>query len=508
MSGLPTLGWAVLEFLCELPSPSDPSEPLVLTEPQAAFLLDWYTFDPRTLRFVYRRGALMWPKGRGKSPLAAAIAIAELAGPVLPDGIDARGRPVGRPWGTGGSPPPLVQIAATAEEQADANVFSLAVEMLTVNEERAAKALGVDPGLTRVHLRGRPGRMVPVTASGGAREGQRLTHGAMDETHLWLPDNGGTRLARVLRRNAGKTGGRTIEYANAPTLGALSVAEDTMHAVDAGEEGILRHTVSPSVDPEEDMSDPQLSKLLGQVYADTPWIDTRRILSEVRDRATGWEESRRYYFNVPGSGVNAFVDPTTWAALDEGREIERDAPVWVAFVASSGGASLIGCTEDAHLFVELLIEREESDGPDWRVPRAEVHEAVAATFAKYEVVRMHVDPFGWRDEAAEWSATYGEQVVLEFPTNSVRRFGPAVDRFRAAVTEGRIRHEGDDDLTAHVVAARLHRSRTRVEDHELCTLQKPAPGRLIDGAVAAVLAYEARAQAPPPEQREPMMAWV
>ena len=272
---LPTLGWTVLEFLRELPSPSDPTQPLVLTEPQASFVLDLYRYDPRTLEFADRRAAIVWPKGRGKSPLAAAIGIAELAGPVLPDGTDARGRPVGRPWGTGGSPPPLVQIAATAEEQADANVFSLAVELLTVNDAGAAKTFGVDAGLTRVNVRGRPGRMVPVTASGGAREGQRLTHGAMDETHLWLASNGGTRLARVLRRNASKIGGRTIEYANAPRLGEQSVIEETMHAVGAGEEGILFHTTSPSVEPAEEMSDAELTKLLAEVYAGCPWIDTR-----------------------------------------------------------------------------------------------------------------------------------------------------------------------------------------------------------------------------------------
>lgn len=62
-------------------------------------------------------------------------------------------------------------------------------------------------------------------------------------------------------------------------------------------------------------------------------------------------------------------------------------------------------------------------------------------------------------------------------------------------------HADDAGLTAHILNARLHRTRTRVEDHETFTLTKPAPGRLIDGAVASVLAYEAHAQEPPLRSR-------
>jgi hypothetical protein len=63
-------------------------------------------------RFVYRRALLQQSKGWGKSPIGAALALFEFAGPSLPDGIDARGEAVGHPWGAGGAPPPWVQIAA------------------------------------------------------------------------------------------------------------------------------------------------------------------------------------------------------------------------------------------------------------------------------------------------------------------------------------------------------------------------------------------------------------
>ena len=54
---LPSLGWSLLEWWADvLPSPRDSSEPLIFTDEQAQILVDWYTFDPSTLRFVYRRG--------------------------------------------------------------------------------------------------------------------------------------------------------------------------------------------------------------------------------------------------------------------------------------------------------------------------------------------------------------------------------------------------------------------------------------------------------------------
>ena len=102
-----------------------------------------------------------------------------------------------------------------------------------------------------------------------------------------------------------------------------------------------------------------------------------------------------------------------------------------------------------------------------------------------------------------WQRLYGEARVMQHPTNSVRRFGPAVDRFRTALAEGRIHHDGDADLRRHLLNARLVRGRGAADDdgHALHTLEKPGPGRLIDAAVASVVAFEAMATAPPIEPR-------
>ena len=51
----PTLGWGVLEWMAAyLPSPRDSTQPLILTDEQAEFVLAWYAVDSRG-EFLYRR---------------------------------------------------------------------------------------------------------------------------------------------------------------------------------------------------------------------------------------------------------------------------------------------------------------------------------------------------------------------------------------------------------------------------------------------------------------------
>ena len=173
----PSLGWELLDWYeTYLRVPSGPSygKPLRLTDEQARFVVRWYQVDRRG-RFLFRRGASRRVKGWGKSPLLAAWAIGELAGPVLFNGWDADGRPVGKPW-----PTPWVQIAACSEDQTG-NTYSAAYAMLA--DSPALDDFGIDLGRTKAFLSKKPGCVIePVTASAGSREGQPITAGVLDET--------------------------------------------------------------------------------------------------------------------------------------------------------------------------------------------------------------------------------------------------------------------------------------------------------------------------------------
>jgi phage terminase large subunit-like protein len=65
----------------------------------------------------------------------------------------------------------------------------------------------------------------------------------------------------------------------------------------------------------------------------------------------------------------------------------------------------------------------------------------------------------------------------------------AVERFRTDVGAGRVPQTGDETLTRHILSARTAEARGGY------WLTKPSTSEKIDAAVAAVLAYEARADA-------------
>ena len=101
-------------------------EPFILTDEQLRTLLHHYRIDPETGRFTYFRGTqLVRPQkwGRVRSP-PLICAEAHPQGPVVFDGWDANGEPVGRPFAT-----PHIQVTAVSIDQTD-NIFRALLPMI------------------------------------------------------------------------------------------------------------------------------------------------------------------------------------------------------------------------------------------------------------------------------------------------------------------------------------------------------------------------------------------
>lgn len=515
----PSLGWVLLDWWADyLPSPRDDSEPLIFTDEQARGLVEWYQIDPRSGRYVHRRGASRRSKGWGKSPREAAKAIAALAGPVVFDGWDASGEPVGRPLGTKGRDPnPWVQIAAVSEDQTD-NTYSVLYELLGANDGKAADELRIDVGLTRCFLMDRPGKLEPVTASAGTREGQPVTDAVLDETHLWTPRNGGVKLARTLRRNVAKMGGRSYETTNSFAPGEGSVAEATHKAVEQGAPGIYYDAVeAPKV--KEDDSDWKLKAALKVAYGDAWWVDLNRLVADIRDPDMPWEDACRFFFNWNVDDRMKAVETKRWEELARPKiVIPAGTRIAVGFDGSISDdcTVLIGCADVdgvPHTFEIEVWKRPEDAKRGWRIPRLDVQERVAEVFAYYDVGLMLCDPAKWQTEIEGWAEAYGEERVLFFDTNQPTRMARACDRFSTALAaENAYTHDGAEDLTAQVLAMHKRKVRIRDEDDDGRTryVFVKGPDRLkIDAGIGAVLALEALATMPDsPPAPTPMFAWA
>ena len=361
----PTLGWEMLEWYSEFLAAPDRSEyePLLLTDEQARFVLNYYRLDPVDGRRVYRRARWSRPKGHGKSPLMSAIGIGEALAPVVFDGWDSAGRPVGKPWASIRTP--WVQFAAVSEDQTR-NAWAPLLEML--REGSVVDEYDVEPLDTFVNLP--KGRIEPVTSASTSREGNRPVWVGMDQTEEWKPSNGGVRLAATLRRNLGKTGGSSIESPNAFIPGEDSVAEATALYADAIRDGKLKdagllddHREAP---PETDMADREsLRAGLVHAYGDSAkdaggWVDLDRLISEVWDLSTDPQDARRYYLNQITYAADAWLAaPELKAIAKPGVEISRSDAITVGFDGSRGrskskpdATALVGCrVSDGHLFL-------------------------------------------------------------------------------------------------------------------------------------------------------------
>jgi len=515
----PTLGYSVGEWIeanCVIPDGLHQGEPYRLTDEMLRFVLRFFRLHPRaqvienrpSAAFVHRGAQLIRPQKWGKSPFGGALCLAYAFGPVVFDGWDSAGEPVGRPH-----PTPWIQIVATSEEQTD-NIWLSVYEM--AKRGRIADIPGVDIGLTFMNLPS-GGKIEPMSSSGRARLGARITFAAFDEPHLMTESNGGLLLATTMKRNLAGMGGRWLETTNAYDPSENSVAQRTH---ESGAADVLVDYRPPPRHP--DFSDDEDSlELLRAVYGDAWWIDPERILADARDPAVcpTASDALRYFFNLLVVGMSAAVDPARWDALAKESDLQRGQVIVLGFDgAKAQSVSLVASRlADGRWF--HLKTWTAADYPDQKVPRTEVDKQVTDAFAAYDVKFLFGDPDGWQEYLDIWAGRWPKRIV-EFSTNVERRMDDAISRFLVAFAGDTFSHDGSETLGAHAKAAALSkgaRKQSRPEEgvsvaqHYLKIVKKHDGGH-IDAFVAGILAEVARGAAlekggaEPP--REPLVAYA
>lgn len=508
-----SLGWGILNWLYNyVLTPGGPraGEPFIPTDEQARFILWWYAVDEQG-RFVYRSGVLRRLKGWGKDPLAGALSLVELCGPVEFSHFDEDGKAVGKP-----KYDPWIQIAAVSQDQTR-NTFTMFPSLVS---PKLKEEFGLDLNKTIVYNKN--GKMIEgVTSSPLALEGKRPTFVIMNEIQWWVEANDGHAMEKVIEGNVTKSAYgscRSLSICNAHIPGQDSVGEkfwDNYLKIEAGkalDTGLLYDALeappdtpvaeipSPAEDPEgfED-GIAKLKAGLEVARGDAKWLDLDNIVSSILDINNPVSESRRKFLNQVNAAEDSWISPTEWDRLAADVKLERGDKITLGFDGSkSNDHTAISACRISDGAVFLIRSWDPEKCPGGEVPREDVDAVVRSCFERYNVVGFRADVYQFEAYVDAWSRDFKRKLKIKAtPSNPVaydmrgqqKKFALDCERFLDAVLEGELVHDGSPGLRWYILNCHRHPT-----SYDSVTVRKESKdsSRKIDGAVTAILAFGAR----------------
>lgn len=517
-----SLGWLLLAWAeyFTVHGPGDvQGEPVRHGDEVSGFLVDCYTIDEHGRR-LYDSAFFSRPKGCDKSGLGGRVGLTEALGPCRFLDWAEGGEVYTDPWGLGfkyeytpGEPMgrpvrvPYIRCLATEEGQTGL-VYDTIYYNLT--DGPLAEVPGINAGLTRVLLPG-GGEITPSTASSASKDGGKETFVVFDETHLYnQPDlrRMYTTVTRNLRKRKKIAGTWYLETTTMFAPGEESVAEGTYRLSEQIEAGKTRrerllvdHRWGDCEKPENEL---ELRAGIVEAYGDAmEWNDLDGLVDEFYDPRAHIVDSRRYFLNAETETSDAWIAAREWDPCANPLAILADGEaVALGFDGSTSedATALVACRIDDG-YLELLVceEKPPDAGKTWQVDQEAIDAAVKNAFDRFNVVGFYADPPHWQDYVDAWTAEFAgglkvratQAHPVEWWTNRPSAMVNALTRFREAVMDKRLIHDGSAIFRRHVLNARRRTTRSGV------TISKDYPNspRKIDVAMAATLAYEARADA-------------
>lgn len=505
----PTLGWAVIDWIeqnCVIPDGDHVGEPFILTREMCLHILHHYrvTVDgppPKQLagtdveggRWWHERGSqLVRPQKWGKGPLSAALCCVEAGGPVVFDGWDADGEPVGRRWST-----PLIQVTAMSEDQTD-NIY---LPLLSMIRRGPLVDVFPDAGATRINLPD-GGRIESTTSAGISRLGNPVRFVAQDETHSCTKQNGGIRLMQTQRRNLAGMGGRFFETTNGWDVSQTSMAQlSNDHPV-----GMFVNYPAPPTGSVKNKRERR--RVLRSVYGDSVttkggWVDLDRIDSEIESLIpTDPSQAERYFLNRCDAGSSKAFDLEQWNNLADSVNIDKNALIVVGVDGARFRDAIAVVATDVdtgHQWPVIVLERPPAADDNYEHDFDAVDAAMIELFDRFQVWRVYIDPQKIETLVNRWAGRWGQTRILEWFTKRPTAMCWAVHNYQAAIAAGDLTHPGDEVMTRHIGnAVRVHKNVFDDEGRPLHWIEKPkvaGPPLCIDTAVAAVISWEARGDA-------------
>ena len=501
---LVTLAW--IERHAVVPDGFHQGEPFVLLPWQLEVAANMYAVRPtatvgqRSTAFVYRRVQVVMPQKSGKGPFAAAVVLAEAAGPTVFAGFAeggeryrcrdwgcacgwsyayAPGEPMGVP-----QPTPLIQLLATSEDQV-ANVYRPLRSMVKLGP---LTGLSDREGFIRV---GDSGRIDVVTSSAQSRLGNPITFAVQDETGTYTEANRMVRTAETMRRGLAGMSGRALETTNAWDPSENSVAQRTYES--AAQDVYRYFPTAPARLSYRNRQ--ERHRIHKAVYAGCDHVDLDAIEAEAAELLEhDPAQAERFFGNRVVTGNGSWVDATSWDARCAPREVRDGTRIVAAFDGSETDdwTVLRAETLDGHSFTPKfrdgrpMVWNPADHGG--QVPRLEVEAAVEELFSRFDVVVLYADPPWYESEIDRWAERYGDRRVIKWFTRRTQQMWDAAERMRADImkSDSTWTHDGCPIVTAHV-----GNTRTSPRPGGKYALVKPSQPQKIDGAVATILAHEA-----------------
>lgn len=407
--------------------------------------------DPRP-----RLAGWMLPRGQGKSTLVAALGLYDLL------------------CGEEGA---SVVVAATDERQAGI-VFRIAARMVELHPDLERR---VQPYKDRLVVPGRGASFAVLPAEAKRLEGLDPTLAIIDEIGVVSRE-----VYEVLALAQGKRETSTLLGIGTPgpdphdsvLLDMRGYAED--HPDDAT---FVWREHSAAAFPDHPVDCPHCWELANPALGDFLHRDALEALLPPKTREATFRRARLCQFAHETAA--SFLPPGVWDDLATGAGVPEGEQVVIALdgsFSSDATALLVGSVSATpHFDVVDLWEATEGDDR-YRVPVADVEDAIRAACRRWEVVEVVADPFRW---TRTLQALEAEGLpVVEFPHSPSRLTAATADLHRACL-DGALSHSGDRRLARHVANA------TVIEDARGARIAKErrASSRRIDLAACAVMAH-------------------
>jgi phage terminase large subunit-like protein len=220
------------------------------------------------------------------------------------------------------------------------------------------------------------------------------------------------------------------------------------------------------------------------------WISPAYLTEQAENPALTDAEVLQLHGCVWAAGETTWLPASAFAALHTDRLLQVGEQIVLGFDGSEKRDEtwLVAATLDGHIEPLAAWWRPHQAADDWRIPRREVHAAVAAAFERYQVLELAVDPPGWYAEFDDWTDRHGIDTVIAFETRMPKRLAPACERTRTAILNQALSHGGplSQRLETHI-------GNCVIRDTPYGTAiskQHPDSPKRIDGAIAAIIAHD------------------